>query len=116
MQLRVRVLNCLREQKKGMDEIAELFGVARRTIERWKVLEKAGRLAPITHSNTGPKKLNAEKLEAYMRTHEDSMLSDVAKHFGVHLSSVYRKLHKLGYRYKKTHAVRRKKRSAESVV
>lgn len=99
-EIRERVLAYLEEG--GLIKTAcKLFGVSRSSIQRWR-LRKAvtGILSPLERTNA-PYKVDDEALKKYIETHPDAHLNELARHFGLTPSGIWRALKRLKITRKK---------------
>ncbi|HAT1827063.1 TPA: IS630 transposase-related protein [Legionella pneumophila] len=90
-EIRERVLAYIEEG--GLIKTAcQLFGVSRSSIQRWR-LRKAvvGILSPVERINV-PYKIDDEALRRYIETHPDAHLNELARHFGLTPSGIWRAL------------------------
>ncbi|HAT7073853.1 TPA: hypothetical protein JAN90_14025 [Legionella pneumophila] len=109
IEIRERVLAYIEEG--GLIKAAcQLFGVSRSSIQRWR-LRKAvvGVLSPVERTNA-PYKIDDEALKRYIETHPDAHLNELASHFGLTPSGIWRALKRLKITRKK------RARSMQSVM
>jgi transposase len=79
----------------------ELFKVSRSSIQRWRAREEElGTVLASERANL-PYKLKDELLQLYVANHPDAYLSEIAAHFGVTESGVWRALSRLKISRKK---------------
>lgn len=79
----------------------ELFKVSRSSIQRWRMRqEELGTVSATERANL-PYKLKDELLQLYVSNHPDAYLSEIAAHFGVTESGVWRALSRLKISRKK---------------
>ncbi|CAM4374787.1 MAG: hypothetical protein LEGION0398_MBIBDBAK_00110 [Legionellaceae bacterium] len=79
----------------------ELFKVSRSSIQRWRTRqEELGTVSATVRANL-PYKLKDELLQLYVANHPDAYLSEIAAHFGVTESGVWRALSRLKISRKK---------------
>jgi putative transposase len=98
--LRERVITFI-EQGGSKVDASVIFGVSRPTIYSWirkKAATGSVKDAPLKR---GWKKINPEKLKAYVKEHPDLTLADYAKRFGASIPSVCIALKKLKITHKK---------------
>ena len=97
---RERVLKHL-EKGNTQSETAKLYGIGTTTLSQWKRLVKQGDDLEIKPRKRKPKKIEPEKLRAYVQSHPDAYLSEIAEEFHCATSSVHEALGKLGITRKK---------------
>jgi len=93
----------LKHLSKGhtQESTSKLFGVVTTTIKEWKRrVEKGEGLAPKIRQRS-PKKIDPEKLRAYMELHPDAYEREIATEFNCVRSAVQKALKKLGITRKK---------------
>ena len=85
------------------EETAKVFKVGTTSIKRWiAVYEATGSTGGgYTVSNRSPKKIEPEKLEAYMNEHPDAFLREIADKFSCCIESARRALLRNCYMLKK---------------
>jgi len=82
-------------------ETATVFKVGTTTLQRWKSqLNESGTLSPKKRRKTW-RKLEPGKLEAYLNTHPDAYLKDIAEAFGCSDVAVIKALRRLNISRKK---------------
>lgn len=98
--LRIRVLEYI-EETKDKAKASKLFQVGMSTIYRW-IARKAetGNLNP-SPKKAYKKKIEDQKLIAYVEQHPDHFLSEIAAHFGTTLQAVFYALKRLKITRKK---------------
>jgi len=90
-------------------EAQEVFGVGATTIKEWKKLAKeTGGLQkrPLVRSS---KKIDPDKLKAYLAENPDSYQHEIAEAFQCTQPAVFKALKRLGIRRKKNERIRRTK-------
>lgn len=97
----------VRYQKEGhtYEETAKVFGVVKSTVHRWvKQYEEMGDLSdkPVKR---GYKKINPEKLKAYVAEHPDDTQEEVALVFGCCPQAISKAYKRLGITRKKRRCV-----------
>ena len=97
----------VRYQKEGhtYEETAKVFGVVKSTVHRWvKQYEETGDLSdkPVKR---GYKKINPEKLKAYVAEHPDDTQEEVALVFGCCPKAISKAYKRLGITRKKRRCV-----------
>ena len=86
----------------------ELFKVSRSSIQRWRARQnEVGVISPVVRANL-PYKLKDDALLSYMEMNPDAYLSEIAAHFGVTESGVWRALSRLNISRKKRQRVMQK--------
>jgi len=105
LDLRKRVVRFIREGGSKA-EAHRHFGVSLWCIRNWcnrPTLEA-------TYSHQGrPRKVGLEDLRENIQTHPDKLLRERAKHFNVHINSIWHARRVLKITYKKNSSVHRKK-------
>ena len=99
--LRTRVLDYI--ETGGLVKTAcLLFKVSRSSIQRWRnKKEETGSLSPVTRTNA-PYKVNDDALRKFVQANPDAYLSEMAAHFGVTNSGLWRALKRLNITRKKS--------------
>ena len=107
--LRQRVVDAYHRQQGTEQQIATLFGISTRTLQRYlKQYRQEGTLQP-KPSNAGRKAAFAgallQELDEFMQAHPDATLETIRKHFSGRVScsivAVHNALKRLDWRYKK---------------
>ena len=99
------------EVKKFIDEgnaisaTAAQFSIGETTIKRWKKLKKETGSLEKRPLNRTFKKLDPEKLIAFLEENPDAYQREVAEHFGVVQNSIFEALKRLGISRKKNHKI-----------
>ena len=101
--LRLRVLAFV-EQGGGKTEAARIFGICRKSVYNYLDAGKAGNLEPKKSWGTW-RKLDPDKLAAHSKAHQDATLEELAGHFGVCATTVWKRLGQLGITLKKSRGV-----------
>lgn len=100
LDLRERVINHI---KLGNDQLktSRIFNVSKSSVNRWWIrYQKEGVFAP--KPRLGSKgKIDPKKLRLYVETNEDKTLAEMGAVFNASICSIYRRLKKLGFSYKK---------------
>ena len=78
--LREKVIGYIDRGRKTQ-EAAEVFGIGRRTVERWINLKGLGELNPKKQAPNGPWKIDISKLEEFINSHNDYTLMEISEHF-----------------------------------
>ena len=89
-------------------KVCDAFGISRRTLYSWiKLREEKGDFSlqerPKVRSS---RKLTKEKLEAYLETHPDHFLREIAEAFNVSIMGIFKALKKFGITRKKNDLIR----------
>jgi len=101
LDLRQRVLKYL-ENNNDKRAASRLFQVGIATIYRWVARQKAtGNVLPLRRPYAY-KKIDDEKLIAYVEAHPDHFLSEIAHHFGLTLQAIFYALKRLKITRKKS--------------
>ncbi len=94
-----------RQEGHTLEETSKVFKVAVSTIREWaKRLKEKGNLAPDTPERSF-KKIDPEKLKAYLAEHPDAYQWEIAKEFGCVQSAVGQALKRLNITRKKDEAL-----------
>jgi transposase len=102
--LRKRVLEYL-EENKDKTKASQLFRVGIATNYRWVAPQKQrGNVAPSARK-VYKKKIDDQKLIAYVEQNPDHFLSEIAKHFGTTLQAIFYALKRLKITRKKDYAL-----------
>jgi len=102
-QYRTRVIEYIHEGNT-QDEASDVFNVGTATISRW--LDEYRKTGVIGGGYTEPirrppRKIEAEKLAAYMKAHPDAFLREIAQEFSCCIEAVRKALERNGYTLKK---------------
>jgi len=94
-----------RQEGHTLEETSKIFKVAISTIREWeRRLKEKGDLEPDTPERTF-KKIDPEKLKAYLAEHPDAYQREMAREFGCAQSAIEKALKRLGItRKKRLHA------------
>ena len=103
---RTRVLEYILEGHT-QEEASYTFKVGTTSIKRWKALYEASGSTGggYTVSNRSPKKIDPEKLGAYITEHPDSFLREIALEFSCCNEAVRKALLRNNYRLKKRRSI-----------
>ncbi|MBM5782749.1 MAG: hypothetical protein FJ368_04935 [Pelagibacterales bacterium] len=105
--LRVRVINRLKNGKESHQEIADNFEIGVATLRRWVRLHKeTGSLDCKVPTVTRPRKVNYKKAQKFIEKNPDKTLKEIGEKFGVKDTAVLYIAKKLNITYKKTLSVR----------
>jgi len=86
-------------------ETAAVFGVSTSTLQTWKSqLNQTGKLEPKARK-TPWRKIDPEKLRAYVAEHPDAYQYEIAAAFGVRLFAIQKALRRLNITRKKNHSI-----------
>lgn len=107
LDLREKVINYL---KKGHSQTScsEVFSLHLSTVHRWwRRYVSEGHVNP--RKRLGSKgKVDPQALVEYVKSHPEKTLKQIGNHFGVTDVSIFRRLKKLGFSYKKKRSPMRK--------
>jgi transposase len=100
LDLREKVIH---QVKIGKDKqaIINMFGISESTLYRWIKRSYLDILAPTPNEIRQNRKIIPGLLEDYIKRNPNATLNDIAKHFDCKSSSVYMRIKKLNYSYKK---------------
>ena len=104
--LRERVLDYIAEGHTRQ-AAANLFKVSLSPIYLWQRLRKAGESLAAKVRTSKPRKLDYEKLKAYVEINPDATLKEYGAHFQVSHVSIFAALKKLGITRKKSRSFTR---------
>jgi transposase len=94
-------------------ETSVVFGVGTSTLQTWKLqLKQTGSLEPKVRK-TPWRKIDPEKLCAYVSEHPDAYQHEIAAAFGVRLFAIQKAMKRLNITRKKNDGVPRKRRMCE---
>jgi len=99
--LREKVLSYI-DNGGTVSEACDLFEVSDSSIHRWKRKKKATGTVDAKPRATGSYKLDEDKLQAYISSHQDLYLIEIASHFGVTVSCISKALSRLKITRKKS--------------
>lgn len=89
------------EKCDDIDLVIQAYGVSRSALFSWKKLKKeTGELNSQSHG-TQPRKIDRDKLKAYVAEHPDAYLSEIAKHFNCTSPAIFYALKSIGITHKK---------------
>jgi transposase len=102
-----KALEALDKGNKQID-VAKIFGITRQTLSSWvKLKEKTNSLEPDIHYNKLKfKKIDDEEFIKYMSSDNpdknyNKTLEEIAMDFNVAKNTIWKYLHRLGYKFKK---------------
>ena len=94
-------------------ETAAVFKVGTSTLQTWKSqLNESGTLEPKKRKETW-RKIDPEKLKAYVSEHPDAYQHEIAAAFGVRLFAIQKALKRLNITRKKNHGIPGNKQTCE---
>lgn len=100
LDFRKKVMDCLASGVSA-NAASLTFNLSANTVRNWqKRYQKEGHYQERRHAGRKPR-LSREDLDAYMKSHPDSTLASIASHFDMAIPSVFHRLKKFGYSYKK---------------
>lgn len=89
---------------------AKIFGIGEKTIRRWlKLQNNTGSLKSSSHKSGRKPKVQATELVEFVSKNPDKTLHEIAENFAVNPSSIWKRLKKMNYVFKKNSALCRKK-------
>jgi transposase len=97
---RQRVLEYM-EAGHTQQATAEIFGIGTATIKAWKKRVQTGEGLNVRIRRRNPKKIDPDKLRAYVSANPDAYISEIASEFACARSAVQKALNKLGITRKK---------------
>lgn len=80
---------------------SQIFKVSTSAINRWWIRYKVEGVFTSKARQGSKGKVNAESLKNFVQDNGDKTLLDIGNYFGVSACSIYRRLKKLGFSYKK---------------
>ena len=93
-------------------EAARRFALGRRTVYRYVAAAQTGTLPPKTSWGHW-RKLDPQKLQAYVTKHPDATLKELQTMFGVSYQAVWVRLRQLGFTLETTHKILRTQQAAK---
>ncbi len=99
-QLRKIVLTYL-AKGNTQQEAANTYSVSISSIKRWKKSQRESGTVAIQARQCTPYKIDTNKLQAYIKSHPDAYLQEIAAHFGVTDSGICKAFKTLKYHAKK---------------
>lgn len=97
------------DKGNSIRKTAEQFEIGETTIKEWKKLRKETGLLEKRPLNRPHKKIDPEKLRAYLKENPDAYQYEIAEAFGCVQNAVFVALKRLGITRKKNERIRRKK-------
>ena len=115
--LRIRVINRLKNGKESHQEIADNFEIGVATLRRWIRLHKdTGSLDCRLPTVTRPRKVDYKKAKKFIERNPDKTLKEIGDKFGVKDTAILYITKKLNITYKKTLPLRGKTGRFERVI
>ena len=110
-EVRERAIVAYRSGKGSQGEVAAMFGVCKRTFERWwQAYRREGRVAPLPrgHNRRALDEEAMARLEGLLEAQPDSTLEQLHKALGCSCTvvTVHNSIKRLGWRYKKNRYAR----------
>ena len=96
-----------RRKGNSIAKTADVFEVGTTTIKRWDKLEKETGSLEKRPLNRKFKKIDPEKLTAYIKSNPDAFLREIAEEFNCTTTAVFLAFEKLGITRKKNGRIRR---------
>jgi hypothetical protein len=107
--LRIRVVNRVKESKELHQQIADNFGIGVATLRRWiKLYKETGSVEHKVPAVTRPRKVDYEKVQKFVEKNPDKTLKEVGERFKISAFATHKIIRKLGITYKKTLSIRGK--------
>ena len=104
IEIREKALEYL-ERCKNISQVARAYGISRNTLYCWLDLkQKTGKLERRV-VKARPRKIDREKLAAYIEQYPDAYLAEIAKHFHCSAVAVFYALRSMGITRKKDHNI-----------
>ncbi len=100
-QLRKMVLNYL-AKGNTQQQAADIYSVSISSIKRWKKTKRELGTVASQNRQCRPYKIDTEKLQAYIQSHPDAYLQEIASYFGVTNSGICKALKRLKITRKKS--------------
>jgi transposase len=107
--LRIRVINKVKDGKESHQQIADNFEVGVATLRRWiKLYKDTGSVAHAVPTITRPRQVNYDKAKKFIEKNPEKTLKEIGDKFGVTDKAVWYIVKQLNITYKKTLSVRGK--------
>jgi transposase len=107
--LRIRVINRLKDGEESHQEIADNFEIGVATLRRWiKIHKETGSIDCKVPTSTRPRKVDYKKAQKFIEKNPDKTLKEIGEKFGVKDTAILYITKKLNITYKKTLSVRGK--------
>ena len=105
--LRIRIINKVKENKESHEQIANNFSIGVATLRRWIYLYKeTGSFSHKIPNVTRPRKVDYKKVQKFIEKNSDKTLKEIGIQFRISAFAVYKITQKLNITYKKTLPVR----------
>ena len=107
--LRIRVVNRVKESKETHQQVADNFGIGVATLRRWIQLHKeTGSVAHKVPTVTRPRKVDYKKVQKFIEKNPDKTLKEIGTEFKISAFASHKIIRKLSITYKKTLPLRGK--------
>ena len=107
--LRIRVVNRVKESKELHQQIADNFGIGVATLRRWiQLYKETGSVEHKVPVVTRPRKVDYKKIQKFVEKNPDKTLKEIGERFKISAFASHKIIRKLGITYKKTLPVRGK--------
>jgi len=100
-QLRKIVLSYL-NKGNTLQQAADIYSVSISSIKRWRKTKRELGTVALRARPCTPYKIETDKLQAYIKSHPDAYLQEIATHFGVTDSGICKALKRLDITRKKS--------------
>ena len=106
IEIREKALKSLAEGNKQKD-VARIFGITRQTLLKWvKLKERTNNLEPNVHYKSKFKRIDDEEFIKYMDSNNpnknyNKTITEIALDFNISRNTIWKYLHRLGYKFKK---------------
>ena len=108
--LRIKVINRLKNGKENHQEIADNFEIGVATLRRWiRLYKDTGSIDCKIPTVTRPRKVNYKKAQKFIERNPDKTLKEIGEKFGVKDTAILYITKKLNITYKKTLSIRGEK-------
>ena len=107
--LRIRVVNRVKESKELHQQIADNFGIGVATLRRWiQLYKETGSVEHKVPVVTRPRKVDYKKIQKFVEKNPDKTLKEIGERFKISAFASHKIIRKLCITYKKTLSVRGK--------
>ena len=107
--LRIRVINRVKEDKELHQQIADNFGIGVATLRRWiQLYKETGSLDHKVPVVTRPRKVDYKKIQKFIEKNPDKTLKEIGTKFKISAFASYKIIRKLSITYKKNASCTRK--------